>query len=60
MMINDNVMLPMSCCKVVEGDPDDKGIQVCGKLACHWYMHNGDICSYCEEHNYACGEKIDV
>ena len=34
--------------------------QWCRAPAAHWYEHNMDICSYCEEHNYACGRKIPV
>lgn len=31
----------------------------CDKPATHWYLHNNDICSYCDEHNYICGEDLN-
>lgn len=43
------------CCKNV----GDVYFKACGKPAVHFYLHDRDICPYCEEHNYACGEKID-
>lgn len=48
--------LPTTCCMNV-------GVDVyvsCDKPAVHWYRHNEDICSYCEEHDYQCGEPIEV
>lgn len=49
--------LPKTCCSVTGKDQNDN-IIFCDELAKHWYIHNNDICSYCEEHNYVCGEEI--
>lgn len=43
------------CCRNV----GVKKLVYCDKPATHWYLHNDDVCSYCDEHNYQCGEKID-
>ena len=48
--------LPKTCCRVV--GMNDKGLAFCSAPALYWYQHNEDICSYCEEHNYVCGEQI--
>lgn len=45
---------PETCCKVTSQEP----FKLCNKEATHWYLHNRDICSYCEEHDYQCGVKI--
>jgi hypothetical protein len=47
--------LPSTCCKnvAVRGP-----FQSCGKTATHWYHHNDDICSYCDQHDYQCGTPI--
>lgn len=34
--------------------------KACGKPAKTFYKHGEDICSYCEEHDYCCGEPINV
>lgn len=36
----------------------NEGFIACDKPATFWYRHNDDICSYCDEHNYACGEMV--
>lgn len=48
--------LPELCCKVI-GSKDNKPI-TCDKEAKHLYIHNDAVCSYCDEHDYVCGEKI--
>lgn len=48
--------LPKTCCKNV----GIQGFVSCDKPATHWYLHDEDICSYCEEHDYQCGLKIDM
>lgn len=47
--------LPTLCCKNVATNGPFKS---CEKVATHWYLHNGDVCSYCDEHDYVCGEPI--
>jgi hypothetical protein len=32
--------------------------QSCDKLATHWYQHDEDVCSYCDKHDYQCGQAI--
>lgn len=49
--------LPTTCCMNVGGAGPFKS---CNKPAATWYRHNDDICSYCEEHDYPCGEAIEV
>jgi len=44
-----------TCCKNI----GTNGIKFCNKPAKHWYLHEDNICSYCEGHNYVCGTKID-
>ncbi len=46
--------LPTTCCSNI----GDSVFKSCDKPALYWYKHNDDICSYCEEHNYQCGEQI--
>ena len=46
--------LPKACCKNVGVDV----FRSCGAQAAHWYQHEGNICSYCREHNYGCGTPI--
>ncbi len=46
--------IPTDCCKVVGYQPK---LQYCHRPAQYWYDHNGDICSYCEDHNYQCGPR---
>lgn len=47
--------LPKTCCmNIAKGGP----FQACDKPAVYWYKHNEDICSFCIEHNYQCGEPI--
>jgi len=45
---------PTTCCKNVGGH-----YEICDEVACHFYLHNEDVCSYCEEHNYVCGEELN-
>jgi hypothetical protein len=47
--------LPTTCCMNVGGHGT---FQSCGKTATHWYHHNEDVCSYCDEHDYQCGEPL--
>lgn len=42
---------PTECCSYIWG-------KCCDKPAEHFYFHNKNICSYCEEHNYSCGELL--
>lgn len=49
------VNLPESCCMNIGGAGP---IKFCDKPATHWYQHNEDICSYCDEHDYQCGAPI--
>ena len=49
---------PTTCCSNISG-PDYEDFQPCDESACHFYLHNEDICSYCEEHNYVCGEQLN-
>lgn len=32
------------------------GYVACGQPAEHFYLHNGDLCAYCTEHKYVCGD----
>jgi hypothetical protein len=49
------ISAPKECClNVSNGGP----FEACGQQASHWYKHNDDICSYCNKHNYVCGEVI--
>lgn len=50
--------LPKLCCMNVGGH----SVKWCGQEATVWYKHYGteDICSYCEQHDYDCGEKINI
>ena len=51
------ISAPKECCSnVADGGP----FKACGKQAAHWYNHDGDICCYCEKHNYVCGTPINV
>lgn len=43
------------CCKNIATDGP---FTACGQEAKHFYSHDGDICSYCDAHNYQCGEKV--
>ncbi len=47
--------LPETCCKNVGA----QNFIACNKPATHWYQHNQDICSYCDEHDYQCGTPIE-
>jgi hypothetical protein len=49
-------MIQYKCCKNVGVDK----FQACGKPAKTFYKHDEDICSYCEEHDYCCGEPIII
>jgi hypothetical protein len=49
--------LPKTCCKAIY-DSGTKYPCPCDKPATRWYLHNEDICSFCEEHNYVCGIPI--
>jgi len=46
--------LPKTCCKNV----GTECVGFCNKPAQHWYKHNEDICSYCDEHKCECGIKL--
>lgn len=38
---------------------DNSGVgKCCDEPSKNYYLHNGLVCSYCDEHNYACGEPI--
>lgn len=30
----------------------------CGKVAVTFCLHNGDVCAFCAEHHYICGETL--
>ncbi len=47
--------MPATCCMNV----GDTGFVPCDAPAVVWYSHNEDVCSYCEKHDYACGELIE-
>jgi len=49
-------MTQYKCCKNIGIDK----FQACGKPAKTFYKHDDDICSYCEEHDYCCGEPIII
>ena len=49
-------MTQYKCCKNVGVDK----FQACGKPAKTFYKHDEDICPYCEEHDYCCGEPIII
>lgn len=49
--------LPSTCCKNIGGAGP---IQLCEKPATHWYLHNDEVCSFCDEHDYQCGTPIRV
>ena len=44
---------PKTCCK--NAAKGDEPFRSCGKPAAHWFLHDEDICSYCDEHKYTCG-----
>lgn len=48
--------LPQECCRNI----GNGRLVYCDRPATHWYLHNDDICSYCDEHDYQCGEKIEL
>lgn len=43
------------CCKNVGAEV----FRSCDKPAVFFYRHGDSICSYCEEHNYVCGQRLD-
>lgn len=50
--------LPQTCCMNVAHERNAAGFVACDERAVHWYSHDGDICSYCDAHDYKCGEPI--
>lgn len=50
-------MQGLTCCMVIKHGNDGK-LVFCDKLAESFYKHNGDVCSYCKEHDYVCGEPL--
>jgi hypothetical protein len=34
--------------------------RACMEVASHHYLHNGDVCSYCEKHNHTCGTPLST
>ncbi len=46
---------PTTCCSNIDGSD----LQSCNENARYFYLHNEDICSYCEKHNYICGEQLN-
>ena len=30
----------------------------CGKPAVRWYKHNDDVCAWCADHDYVCGDPM--
>lgn len=32
----------------------------CGAQARYFYLHDKDICCYCEKHNYQCGKALTL
>ena len=49
------VDFPTTCCSVIGGI----NYETCDEVACYFYLHNEDICSYCIKHNYICGEELN-
>ena len=49
-------MSEWKCCKNVGSDK----FEPCNRKAKTFYKHGEDICSYCEEHDYCCGEQINA
>ena len=49
---------PTTCCSNISNS-DYEGFQSCDETAMYFYLHNEDICSYCEKHNYVCGEQLN-
>lgn len=47
-------MSNLVCCKNIGHDR----YKACGQPATLFYAHNGDVCPYCPEHDYPCGELI--
>lgn len=45
--------LPVKCCKYLSAE-----MRFCNAPATYWYQHGDDVCSFCERHNYKCGEPI--
>jgi hypothetical protein len=43
------------CCKNVGFD----GFVACGRPATKFYRHGDSICSYCDEHDYVCGQSLE-
>jgi hypothetical protein len=46
--------LPKTCCMNVGTD----GYKACGLPAAHWFRHDTDVCSYCPQHKYQCGDTL--
>lgn len=51
---------PTGCCINTTKTSTDVGDPSvwCGKPAVKWCLHNNDVCSYCQEHDYTCGQRI--
>lgn len=50
-----NKLKNSTCCKNIANTGP---VELCSKPTTHHYLHYGDICSYCDEHNYKCGLEI--
>lgn len=43
------------CCKNV----GENGFVACGRPATKYYRHDDSVCTYCDEHDYQCGQPIE-
>lgn len=50
-------MLPAQCCRNVARNGEGP-YRACPGVAVAWYLHCGNVCSYCKVHDYRCGDKI--
>ncbi len=46
----------IECCSNIGGRGP---VKWCDKPAKYFYLHNGSVCTYCTNHNYVCGEKLN-
>ena len=50
--------MKLTCSKYISPDDTTKPSVPCEKHAKTFYLHNDDICCYCAEHDYQCGEQV--
>jgi hypothetical protein len=55
--VREDRLMDWACCRNINSKHDE-ALVACDEPAKHFYLHNGGVCSYCDEHNYACGEPI--